>query len=127
MSQAIKEQSVYGETFREFSSRAGGPSWLARLREGAFERFEERGFPLAGEEDWKYTNVAPLARKSFKPATVDAPTKLESTAVEPFVYAEASKSRLAFVNGAFNAELSSLEAIPSEIGRASCRERVSIQ
>src|SRR5438045_6405889 len=102
MSQAIKEQSLYGETFREFSTRAGGPSWLARLREGAFERFEERGFPATDEEDWKYTNVAPIARTTFKPATEEAPTKLESNAVEAFVYAEASRSRLVFVNGVFN-------------------------
>ncbi|PYS94878.1 MAG: Fe-S cluster assembly protein SufD, partial [Acidobacteria bacterium] len=115
MSQAIKEQSLYGETFREFSARAGGPSWLARLREGAFERFEESGFPTTDEEDWKYTNVAPLTRKTFEPATVDAPTKLESNVVETFVYAEASRSRLVFVNGAFNAELSSIEAIPSGV------------
>src|SRR2546423_1917186 len=115
MSQAIKEQSLYGETFREFSSRAGGPSWLARLREGAFERFEERGFPVTDEEEWKYTNVAPIARKAFEPATADAPTKLESNAVETFVYAEASRSRLVFVHAAFNSELSSLEAIPSGV------------
>src|SRR5256714_2269921 len=115
MSQAIKEQSLYGETFREFSTRAGGPSWLARLREGAFERFEERGFPATDEEDWKYTNVAPIARTTFKPATEEAPTKLESNAVEAFVYAEASRSRLVFVNGVFNAGLSSLEAIPTGV------------
>src|SRR5205085_10910320 len=115
MSQAIKEQSLYGETFREFSSREGGPSWLARLREGAFERFEERGFPTTDEEDWKYTNVAPIARKTFEPATEEASTKLESTAVETFVYAEASRSRLVFVNGVFNAGLSSLEAIPTGV------------
>src|SRR5437588_938232 len=115
MSQAVKEQSIYAEAFREFSSREGGPSWLARLREGAFERFEERGFPTTDEEDWKYTNVAPIARKTFEPATEEASTKLESTAVETFVYAEASRSRLVFVNGVFNAGLSSLEAIPSGV------------
>jgi Fe-S cluster assembly protein SufD len=115
MSQAIKEQGLYGETFREFSSRAGGPSWLARMREGAFERFEELGIPTTDEEEWKYTNVAPLARRTFHPATEDASTRLEGAAVEPFVYAEARRSRLVFVNGAFNAELSSLEAIPQGV------------
>src|ERR1700749_860450 len=111
MSQAIKEESAYSEAFREFAARAseGEPAWVARLREGAFARFEELGFPTTDEEDWKYTNVAPVARAEFRPAGGSA--KLESVAVEPFVSAEAKKSCLVFVDGIFSRELSSLEAI----------------
>ena len=111
MSQAIKEESAYGEAFREFAARVveGEPAWVARLREGAFARFEELGFPTTDEEDWKYTNVAPVARAEFKPAEVS--TKLESETVEPFVSAEARQSRLVFVDGVLRRELSSLEAI----------------
>src|ERR1044072_8508948 len=111
MSQAIKEQSAYGEAFREYAARVveGEPAWVARLREGAFARFEELGFPTTDEEDWKYTNVAPVARAEFKPAEVS--TKLESETVEPFVSAEARQSRLVFVDGVLRRELSSLEAI----------------
>jgi Fe-S cluster assembly protein SufD len=112
MSQAIKEQSVYAEAFRKLSSRDDAPSWLARLREGAFERFEEAGFPTTGEEDWKYTNVAPLARKAFEVAGEESAARIERDAVEQFVYEEARRSRLVFVNGVFDRELSSLEALP---------------
>ncbi|HYH87145.1 MAG TPA: Fe-S cluster assembly protein SufD [Pyrinomonadaceae bacterium] len=114
MSQAIKEKSVYADAFREFSTSApeGEPSWLARVREGAFERFEELGFPTTDEEDWKYTNVSALARGTFRPAIEEANVSLEAGAVEPFVYEEARRSCLVFVNGAFRADLSSLEAIP---------------
>jgi Fe-S cluster assembly protein SufD len=112
MSQAIKEQSVYAEAFRKLSSRGDAPSWLARLREGAFERFEEAGLPTTGEEDWKYTNVAPLARRAFAVAGEEGAAKIERDAVEQFVYEEARRSRLVFVNGVFNRELSSLEALP---------------
>ncbi len=70
MSQAIKEESAYGEAFREFEARAveGEPAWVARLREGAFARFEELGFPTTDDEEWKYTNVSAVARAEFKPA-----------------------------------------------------------
>jgi Fe-S cluster assembly protein SufD len=118
MSQAIKEQSAYGEAFRELAARlrAGDPSWATRLRAGAFERFEELGLPTTDDEDWKYTNVAPLARKAFKPAGVLEPaTKLEGAAVARFVSAEARRSCLVFVNGAFSPELSTLEAIPPSV------------
>ncbi|MDT7806849.1 MAG: Fe-S cluster assembly protein SufD [Acidobacteriota bacterium] len=115
MSQAIKEQSAYAEAFREFAARdgrVGEPAWVERLREGAFNRFEGLGFPTTDEEDWKYTNVSPIARADFKPAAAATTTKLEMAAVEPFFAAESRKSRLVFVNGVFSAELSSLEAIP---------------
>ncbi|HEX7314228.1 MAG TPA: Fe-S cluster assembly protein SufD [Pyrinomonadaceae bacterium] len=114
MSSAVKEKSVYADAFREFeSARTGEPSWVARLRAGAFERFEESGFPTTDEEDWKYTNVAPIARKAFRTAVEKV--ELESDAVERFVSAEARRSRLVFVNGVYSAEHSSLEAIPSQV------------
>jgi Fe-S cluster assembly protein SufD len=114
MSQAVKEKSIYAEAFREFSGRgANQPGWVARLREAAFEQFEAAGFPTTDDEDWKYTNVAPLARKTFTPAA--GAFELESAAVETFVSAEARGSRLVFVNGVFNSDLSSLEAIPEGV------------
>jgi Fe-S cluster assembly protein SufD len=115
MSQAVKEKSIYADSFREFTSaREGEPSWVERLREGAFGRFEELGFPTTDEEDWKYTNVAPIARKAFRPAA-GGKVELGSDAVERFVSAEARRSRLVFVNGAYSPGHSSLEAIPSEV------------
>jgi Fe-S cluster assembly protein SufD len=115
MSQAVKEKSIYADAFGEFArGRAGEPAWLARLRGEAFARFEERGFPTTDEEDWKYTNVAPLARKAFRPAGAAA-EELDGAAVEPFVSAEARRSRLVFVGGVFRPELSSLEALPEGV------------
>jgi Fe-S cluster assembly protein SufD len=111
MSQAVKDKSIYADAFREFvAARAGEPSWVARLREGAFGRFEELGFPTTDEEDWKYTNVAPIARKAFRPAVEKI--ELEGDAVERFVSAEARRSRLVFINGVYSQEHSLLEAIP---------------
>ncbi|MFL6286639.1 MAG: Fe-S cluster assembly protein SufD [Pyrinomonadaceae bacterium] len=111
MSQAVKEKSIYADAFRKFAARAseGQPAWVARLREGAFARFEELGFPTTDEEDWKYTNVASIARAEFMPA--EGSTKLESGAVENFASAEAKRSCLVFVDGVFRRELSSLEAL----------------
>ena len=115
MSQAAKEKSIYADAFREFAgARVGEPSWVGRLREGAFARFEESGFPTTDDEDWKYTNVAPLARKAFLPAA-DRKVELESAAVETFVSAEARRSRLVFVNGVYSPGHSSLEAIPEQV------------
>jgi Fe-S cluster assembly protein SufD len=115
MSQAVKEKSIYADAFRDFAgAREGEPAWVGRLREGAFARFEELGFPSTDVEDWKYTNVAPLARKAFRPAA-NGMVELESVAVERFVSAESSRSRLVFVNGVYSPGHSSLEAIPEQV------------
>jgi Fe-S cluster assembly protein SufD len=115
MSQAVKEKSIYEDSFREFAgAREGEPSWAGRLREGAFGRFEELGFPTTDEEDWKYTNVAPLARKAFRPAALER-VELESAVVETFVSAEARRSRLVFVNGVYSPEHSAREALPAQV------------
>lgn len=114
MSTAVKEKNIYADAFREFAaSREGEPAWVARLREGAFERFEELGFPTTDEEDWKYTNVVPIARKVFRQASEKV--ELESAVVERFVSAEAQHSRLVFINGVYSPEHSSREATPSEV------------
>jgi Fe-S cluster assembly protein SufD len=127
MSQAIKEQSVYADAFREFTEgrRGAEPAWLARARAEAFERFEEKGFPTTDEEDWKYTNVAPITRRAFRPASGGDGAALDAAAVEPFVYAEARRSRLVFVNGHFRPDLSSLEAIPAGVVVASLADALA--
>lgn len=52
------------------------PAWLARLRRQAMARFLHSGFPSPRQEEWKYTNLAPIERKRFplvaKPGNVDA-------------------------------------------------------
>jgi Fe-S cluster assembly protein SufD len=44
---------------------------LAELREQARAQFEKRGYPTTHEEDWRFTNVAPIARTKFAPAVAD--------------------------------------------------------
>jgi Fe-S cluster assembly protein SufD len=113
MSQAIKEKSSYREAF-EAAPREGEPSWLTRLREGALDRFEELGFPTTEQEDWKYTSVAPVARAAFGPAA-GMGVEVDRETVERFVYEEARRSRLVFVDGRFRQELSSLAALPAGV------------
>ena len=38
---------------------------LAEVRKRAAELFEARGFPTSREEEWRFTNVSPIARAHF--------------------------------------------------------------
>src|SRR5947209_4285005 len=119
MSQAVKEESTYAASFRALQENAGAsdPSWIQRLRESAFARFEELGFPATAQEEWKYTNVAPIAKANFEPAfeQAESSSTLDAAQLHPFVYQEARRSQLVFVNGFYRRELSSVEALPENV------------
>src|ERR1051325_10027323 len=65
---AKEHQDVYFSHFREIEKRRElNPSWLVPFRKAALDRFAELGFPTTRNEEWKYTNVAPIARTAFQP------------------------------------------------------------
>ena len=56
-----------GNWVGEFARFGGAP--FPKLRERAFARFSEMGFPTTHDEEWRFTNVAPLARATFRVGT----------------------------------------------------------
>jgi Fe-S cluster assembly protein SufD len=107
--QITKEQSAFGWAFGQLQERLRATSapWVVRLRESAFDRFEQLGFPTTRDEEWKYTNVAPIAKLGFEPVsepvTADAS---DSFQLASFTNEESRKSQLVFVNGSYRPDLS---------------------
>src|SRR6185295_15069545 len=77
-------------------------------------RFEELGFPSVKDEEWKYTNVAPIAKAAFTPltATEAATSTSKEGEYAAFDVVEARDSQLVFVNGRLRNDLSRLTALP---------------
>jgi Fe-S cluster assembly protein SufD len=63
---AVSQQ--IGNWLEQFTKQEPAESWLQKLRENAFTRFTELGFPTTRDEEWRFTNVAPIARTQFQPA-----------------------------------------------------------
>jgi len=65
----LQKENSYQQAFRglQESEFAEGSSRLSQLRQGSMARFVELGFPSVKEEEWKYTNVAAIARADFQP------------------------------------------------------------
>ena len=126
MAQATTEKSLYRAAFdtMQAADRLALPAWVLRLRETALERFEQIGLPTTDAEDWKYTNVAPIARGNFAPVAPDAQGGLSAETLAEFIAPEAS-SRLVFVNGVYRAEFSSVENLPAGVVVASLREALT--
>lgn len=45
--------------------RAHEPAWLHALREEGMDAFEEQGFPLPRDEEWRFTPIGPIAEGLF--------------------------------------------------------------
>jgi Fe-S cluster assembly protein SufD len=90
------------------------PSWLQELRDLGWARFDSLGFPTArrGNERWKYTNVAPIARADFAYPSQPGSSN-GSAALVPFGQDLGSNAKggtwldLVFVDGRLSPELSS--------------------
>ena len=67
MAAAADSYERYLADFETAAHGAGGPEWLGGLRRQAIESFGRVGFPTQtrGNEQWRYTNVGPLARATF--------------------------------------------------------------
>jgi Fe-S cluster assembly protein SufD len=84
-------------------ARANEPAWLRALRESAIGAFRRAGFPTTRDEEWRFTNVAPIADTPFVPAP---PMPVSRPDVEPFVMAGLDGPVLVFVDGRFAPGLS---------------------
>lgn len=113
---AASTESVLSEVRAHYAERWGSfadslprdePDWLAELRSAAIERFGELGFPTTRDEDWRYTNIASLARRPLEMHTPRAAARagLEACA-ERSRFAGLAADLYVFVNGRFDAELS---------------------
>jgi Fe-S cluster assembly protein SufD len=114
VSQIVKEESTYQKAFRELQGAKLDPRalWIGRLRESAMDRFDLLGFPSVTEEEWKYTNVAPMTKVGFQPLmTGETPSTLGLKEIEPFAYGEAEQARVVFVNGLLRKDLCSLNGL----------------
>jgi len=95
-----------------FAAGLGDESaWLASLRRDAVSAFSDAGLPKGREEEWRYTNVAPIAKADFElaaePARAVGRDDLESHAFPVFAC-----SVYVFVNGRFAPELSAGGELP---------------
>jgi Fe-S cluster assembly protein SufD len=95
------------ESFREKRSPRD-PQWLVEIRRAAMERLREIGFPTVRDEDWKYTNVAPILKVPFMETseTELQPVRLgERPHPDPLPGGEGTQ--LVFINGHYRSDLSS--------------------
>jgi Fe-S cluster assembly protein SufD len=86
-----------------------GPRWLQDLRERAAARFTALGFPTVRDEEWRFTNPAPVVGIEYRRS--DAAVRLTAEQVDGFPYGDAGY-RVVIVNGRYSSELSRVKGLP---------------
>jgi Fe-S cluster assembly protein SufD len=104
---------LYLARFDRFIARRGprDHAWLTSVRKDAIAKFAALGFPTTRDEEWRFTNVAPIADTAFAEAT--DPPAVARNDIAPFVVRQLVCSQLVFVNGRFAPDLSSVRPLPA--------------
>src|ERR1051325_50940 len=90
------------------------PRWLTVLRESAMAAFQERGFPTTHDEDWRYTSLDRITSVPFSMNGGEAGSP-SAGVVSDLACADLECNRLVFVNGRYDARLSSIKDLPSGV------------
>ena len=113
MTQVATSPDSYAAQFARFTQQTTLPGALASLRDDAFSCFDRLGFPTTRLEDWRFTNVAPIAGTAFvAPTTATDDTR---AALADLHLPRLDGPELVFVNGTFAPALSMADGLPSGV------------
>jgi len=120
---ATENLEKYLESFTAFAKRSAGHNlpWLRKLREDAFARFCETGFPTTHDEDWRFTSVSAIARTAF--SFGQAAPRLSDSDLKPW-RVEGAAAQLVFVDGQFVRGLSKFGTLFAGIVVSGLKEEI---
>ncbi len=124
MSQLLDLKTWYIKNFESFENSLNGGSEkpIHQVRRNAIEKFSKLSFPTVHDEEWKYTNIAPLLKYNFKPSFEKE--NLTKGQVDKFLFDQLEHSLLVFVNGHFDEGLSRIKNLPEGVIAGSMAEAI---
>lgn len=102
------------DNFLEFERALNGSAKtpLHQVRRQAFDSFKARGFPGPKVEDWKYTDLSAVRSGSF---VRNKAVRILDTSFLKTEFLNLTDTKLVFVNGFFNQELSGTGQLPKGV------------
>ena len=102
-------------------SHEEAPDWFNDLHTKGLSRFNALGIPTVDDEEWKYTNLLPLAKHAFDIAKESQLAELDDLKS----YRSDNEINIVFVNGILSEELSNFHNIPGGITVSTLHEAIS--
>jgi Fe-S cluster assembly protein SufD len=112
MNASTETKDWYAGRFARFEEGLNGASQspLHALRRAGFAAFAAKGFPTTAEEEWRFTNVSPIAATQFQPAFDCEESGVTEPDLRPWSLGRTGGIVLVLINGHFSGGLSSIPA-----------------
>ncbi len=103
------------ETIQAFLEANPSPAGerFAELRKRGSEGLQNFAFPTRKDEDWRFIDLKSITRNTFSPVTDSGVANVKNA--DQFHLPESENTRFVFVNGNFDAELSSISDLPENV------------
>ena len=88
--------------------------WFSKQRQSAFNIFQKSGFPSTRKENWKYTDVRPIAKNLFS-NIANGNVVINDDEIDAILFKELECIELVFVNGAYSEKYSNIKNLPNEL------------
>lgn len=114
MQQRTKNTEQYLSYFERFEKSLNGEAItrLHAIRKAAIAKFAELGFPTTKDEEWKFTDVSPIANGVFAPFINHKRPTVSPDELARFSFGHPEWIRIVCMNGQFSKELSSINDLP---------------
>ena len=89
-----------------FNEKNPKSKWIDDLRHEAIEIFDKAGFPNKKNEEWKYTNLAPLLKADYKLFPESEEISVGYQDVKKYFVHDMDSYNIVFVNGVYSSYLS---------------------
>ena len=110
----VQSQEQFLAAFRgRQEDRVASPGWLNDLRQSGISTFSKLGFPTQKNEEWRYTNLEPLARFRFDWDGVAEGISERDLLSRAF--ADMDCPQLVFFNGKYAPHLSVTDCLPAGV------------
>ena len=90
------------------------------MREQAIETFDKVGFPKRKDEEWRFTNLAPLLKSDYKLFPEPSEAQVGAKELEKYFVNNIDSYNIVFINGVYNSFLSSSTHEEADICVLSC-------
>ena len=108
VTEIVRSENNYHAAFRALKERKPTVAWVELVRDSAMDRFEALGFPTVHDEEWKYTNLAQLAKENFASIAQSQPSVPD---IQHFSFIETEGRHVVLLNGTLRDDLSQRERI----------------
>lgn len=117
----MDQRKTYQEHFAAFERTLNGDAASAvhAIRRAAMGHFQQHGFPTTADEEWRFTNVQPIADRVFAPSVRRLGPSLTVADIERLTVP--AEDRFVFINGHFEPSCSSVK-VPANVRAISLAE-----